>query len=162
MTPTTGSATVFNMPYCELTEPARRVGVLMDGVGVNAAHTGRRHLQICAKPRVSRRHVSTRSWIWWRSVTPRIAPCGTGRAACASGSHWLPLCSATRSFWCWTSRPMASTPTACAGFARSCRAFAAEGRTVLVSSHILAEIEQTVDDVVVLQRNLRFVVHCRN
>jgi ABC-2 type transport system ATP-binding protein len=32
------------------------------------------------------------------------------------------------------------------------RSFAAEGRTVLVSSHVLSEVQQTVDDVVVISR----------
>jgi ABC-2 type transport system ATP-binding protein len=32
------------------------------------------------------------------------------------------------------------------------RSLAAEGRTVLVSSHILAEVAQTVDDIVVISR----------
>jgi ABC-2 type transport system ATP-binding protein len=32
------------------------------------------------------------------------------------------------------------------------RSFAAEGRTVLVSSHLLAEVEQTVDRVVIINR----------
>ena len=32
------------------------------------------------------------------------------------------------------------------------RALAAEGRTVLVSSHVLGEVQQTVDDVVVIAR----------
>lgn len=33
---------------------------------------------------------------------------------------------------------------------------AADGTTVLLSSHMLAEVEQTVDDVVILQQSLRF------
>jgi ABC-2 type transport system ATP-binding protein len=32
------------------------------------------------------------------------------------------------------------------------RALAAEGRTVLISSHVLSEVQQTVDDVVVISR----------
>ena len=36
------------------------------------------------------------------------------------------------------------------------RSLADEGRTILVSSHLLAEVEQTVDDVVILQRTLRY------
>jgi ABC-2 type transport system ATP-binding protein len=32
------------------------------------------------------------------------------------------------------------------------RALAAEGRTILVSSHVLSEVEQTVDDVVIIAR----------
>ena len=39
------------------------------------------------------------------------------------------------------------------------RRFAAEGRTVLVSSHNLAEVEQTVDDVVVVAHG-RLRAHC--
>ena len=37
------------------------------------------------------------------------------------------------------------------------RAFAAEGRTVLISSHHLAEVEETVDEVVIINRG-RLVV----
>jgi ABC-2 type transport system ATP-binding protein len=36
------------------------------------------------------------------------------------------------------------------------RSLAAEGRTILLSSHQLAEVAQTVDDVVILQRTLRY------
>src|SRR5204862_3337373 len=35
------------------------------------------------------------------------------------------------------------------------RGAAADGRTVLVSSHVLSEVEQTVDDVVVIHRGRR-------
>ena len=34
------------------------------------------------------------------------------------------------------------------------RAFAAEGRTVLISSHVLSEVQHTVDDVVILHERL--------
>jgi ABC-2 type transport system ATP-binding protein len=36
------------------------------------------------------------------------------------------------------------------------RSLADEGRTVLVSSHILAEVEQMADDIVILQKTLRY------
>ena len=39
------------------------------------------------------------------------------------------------------------------------RSFAAEGRTVLVSSHLLAEVQQSVDDVVVINHG-RLVARC--
>ena len=38
------------------------------------------------------------------------------------------------------------------------RSLAAEGRTMLVSSHVLAEVAQTVDDVVIIHRG-RLVTH---
>jgi ABC-2 type transport system ATP-binding protein len=39
-----------------------------------------------------------------------------------------------------------------------CRDLAAEGRTVVFSSHVLAEVEQTVDEVLVLSRG-RLLAH---
>ena len=49
-----------------------------------------------------------------------------------------------------TSRPTASTRRASAGCATSCARSRSEGRTVLVSSHLLAEVAQTADDLVVI------------
>ncbi len=43
-------------------------------------------------------------------------------------------------------------PAGIAWLRRFLRALAAEGRTVLVSSHVLSEVQQTVDDVVVIAR----------
>jgi ABC-type uncharacterized transport system ATPase subunit len=50
------------------------------------------------------------------------------------------------------SRQTGSIRKACAGRATSCGAFATGGRTVLVSSHVLAEVAQTVDQVLILVR----------
>jgi ABC-2 type transport system ATP-binding protein len=89
--PTSGAATVFGVPYERLTNPARRVGVHMDGLGFETGMTGRRHLQICAVAAdappiraaphattcarsrrwpVCRPPVSTRCWTWSGSPTP--------------------------------------------------------------------------------------------
>ena len=46
---------------------------------------------------------------------------------------------------------MDSTRKACAGCATT-RSFAAEGKTVLVSSHVLAEVQQSVDQVVIINK----------
>ncbi len=43
-------------------------------------------------------------------------------------------------------------PRACAGCATSCARSRRDGRTVFVSSHHLAEVAQTVDDVVIINR----------
>ena len=52
---------------------------------------------------------------------------------------------------CWTSRRTGSTRRDQVA-ARSLRSLAAEGRTILVSSHVLAEVAQTADDVVIIHR----------
>ncbi|MBG9885154.1 hypothetical protein ABE10_00845, partial [Bacillus toyonensis] len=46
--PTSGSATVFGRRFRDLPDPARTVGVHMDGLGFEAGITGRRHLEILA------------------------------------------------------------------------------------------------------------------
>ena len=56
----------------------------------------------------------------------------------------------TRSCSSSTSRPTGSTRRACAGCATSCARSPAEGHTVLVSSHVLAEVAQTVDHVLII------------
>ena len=56
------------------------------------------------------------------------------------------------------SPPTASTPKASTGCRDFLHAYAASGRSVLVSSHLLAEVAQTVDDVVVLAGG-RLVAH---
>ncbi len=61
--------------------------------------------------------------------------------------------------WCSTSPPTASTPRGSPGCARLLRHHAAQGRTVLISSHVLSEVEQTVDDVVIIDRG-RLVRAC--
>lgn len=50
------------------------------------------------------------------------------------------------------SRPTAWIPKACAGCVTSCAARPPGGRAVLVSSHLLAEVAQTVDHLVVIDR----------
>ena len=45
-----------------------------------------------------------------------------------------------------------STPRVCAGCATFVRGLAAEGRTVLLSSHLMSEMAQTADHLIVLGR----------
>ena len=84
--------------------------------------------------------------------TRRIVGSAATRWGCASGSAWRPRCWRTRPRSCSTSRPTASIPRASCGCASLLRAFADEGRTVLVSSHVLTEVQHTVDDVVIIAR----------
>ena len=64
--------------------------------------------------------------------------CARTRSACASGSAWPACCSASRTRSSSTSRPTASTPRASAGSATCCVHLAGQGKTVLVSSHLLS------------------------
>ena len=69
--------------------------------------------------------------------------------ACASGSAWQPRSWVTLRSSSSTSRRTASTPRASGGCAASC-ATSDEGKTILVSSHMLQEVQQTADDIVII------------
>jgi|SRR5579883_1183940 len=154
--PTSGSATVFGVPYRELVDPARRVGVTMDGVGVNPSYTGRRHLEICARA----------TGITRARVDEVLDLVEIGDAADRAVRHWstgmrqrLSLATALLGdpeLLVLDEPANGLDPDGVRWLRTLLRSFAAEGRTVLLSSHLLAEIEQTVDDVVVLQCTLRF------
>ena len=106
----------------------------------------------------SRRRAASRPRGWMRcscspgSRRPRIAGSAASRWGC--GSVWAshPRCSATPECSCSTSRSTGSTPRASAGSATGCGCSPSQGRTVLVSSHLLSEVQQTVDRVVIISR----------
>ena len=103
--------------------------------------TARNHLRDRRGGRRHRRERgSTRCSARSASPTRPTAGSAASRSACASGSASPARCSATRGCWSSTSRPTASTRRASAGCAASCAPTPREGRTVLVSSHLLAEV----------------------
>ena len=86
-----------------------------------------------------------------RGASRRSAP-RPSRWAWASGSASPARCSATRRSCCSTSRSTAWTPRASSGCAHLLKSLAAEGRAVLVSSHLMAEMALTADHLVVIGR----------
>ncbi len=155
---TSGSATVAGCPYRSLDEPIRRVGAVLEG---SSFHPGRRaadHLRVLAAAaalppqRVDEvlaqvgltdtadRRVKGFSLGMRQRLSLAAALLGDPRVLILDepangldpeGIHWL---------------------------RRFLRAFADEGGTVLVSSHVLAEVAQTVDQVVIIARG-RLVSH---
>ena len=105
--------------------------------------------------RRQRRRASTRCSSWSASRPRRASGPAATPWACASGSGSPRPCWATRRCSCWTSRPTAWTPRASGGCAVPAPP-QPQGKTILVSSHMLSEVEQTVDDVVIIA-NGRFV-----
>ncbi|MBO3663648.1 ABC transporter ATP-binding protein [Microbacterium stercoris] len=154
--PTSGTASVFGGPFHALANPARRVGVHMDGLGFETGITARRHLeiyrlaagmprgrvdevleQVDLAPHASKR-VKQFSTGMWQRLGLATAVIGDpellvldepANGLDPSGIRWL------------------------RGFVRS---FADRGGAVLISSHQLAELEQTVDEVVVMRRSVLY------
>lgn len=152
--PTGGTALVDGVPFRSLLQPSAHVGVQMDGFGFEVGITARRHLEIARlavgapRRRVdevldevgladdARRRVKTFS----TGMVQRL-----GLAAALIGSpRTLVLDEPSNGL----------DPDGIRWLRRYLRAFAAAGGTVLVSSHQLAELQNTVDEVVILQRSV--------
>ena len=148
--PTSGSATIDGQPYAQLADPARHVGAVLETTGFHPGRRARDHLRVLAAAgglpsarvdevlgQVGLAEAANRR-VKGFSLGMRqrlgLASALLGRPAVLildepangldpEGVHWL------RQFL---------------------RGFADNGGTVLVSSHLLAEVAQTVDEVVII------------
>jgi len=147
-----GRATVLGSPYSSLTDPARTVGASLEVSSFHPGRSGRSHLRsLCAMASLPYSRVDEvldlvelgsasgkRAGKYSMGMRQRLALAATllgdpqilvldepANGLDPQGIRWL------REFL---------------------RGRAAEGLTVLISSHVLAEVSQTVDDVVVIHR----------
>jgi ABC-2 type transport system ATP-binding protein len=156
--PCSGTATIDGRPYAELRDPLRSIGAMVDPNIFHPRRTGRNALRVIARaadiPETRVDHVLALVGLT-NAARRRTGGYSTGmrqRLALAAallgdpdtlvldepangldpeGVHWL------------------------RGLIKS---LAAEGRTVFVSSHILAELAQTIDDVVIIAQG-RLITH---
>ncbi|MFF5401778.1 ABC transporter ATP-binding protein [Streptomyces misionensis] len=154
--PTAGRATVFGHPYAQLPRAAHRVGVGMDGIGPSNAATGRGDLNIWAKTLgLGRSRVE--------QVLERVGLADDAHRKLRGFStgmrqrHALATALLADPELLILDEPANGLdPDGIRWLRRFLRSLADEGRTVLLSSHLLAEVEQTADDIVILQRTLRY------
>ena len=156
--PTAGQALVFGRRYRELAEPIRRVGAVLESTDYHPSRSGRDHLRMLALAaslppsrveevlelveltKASSRRVRTYSL----GMRQRL-----GVAAALLGDPELLI----------LDEPANGLDPAGVRWLRTfLQTLAAEGRTVLVSSHLLAEVAQTVDQVVIIDRG-RLLAH---
>jgi len=148
--PTRGTALLFGRHYVEIANPATRVGAVLEATDFHPGRSGREHLLMlaCAAKLPARRvdevletvsltkAAKRRVGGYSMGMRQRLGLAGAllgdpellildepANGLDPEGVHWL------REFL---------------------RGFAAAGRTVFVSSHVLAEVAQTVDDVVII------------
>jgi ABC-2 type transport system ATP-binding protein len=154
--PTSGSATVFGRPYQDLPRAAHRVGVSMDGLGWTPGATGRGELRIWCRTLglPSRRVDEVLDLVGLADGADRkVKGYSTGmRQRLALATALL----ADPELLVLDEPANGLDPEGIRWLRTTLRSLAGQGRTVLLSSHMLAEVEQTVDDVVVLERTLRF------
>ena len=150
--PTSGLATINGLPFDRLRNPARVVGALLEAQGFHPSRTARAHLlvyaaaigapdqrvehvlQLVGLDAAGNRKVGGYSLGMRQRLALATALLGDPRVLILDEpSNGL-------------------DPEGIAWLRTFIRGFAASGRTVLISSHILAEIEQTIDHVVIISQ----------
>jgi ABC-2 type transport system ATP-binding protein len=150
--PTSGRATVLGRPYAELDQPARRVGANLEIAGAHPGRKGRDHLRaLAAMARLPASRVD--------EVLKLVELDGAGNRR--AGKYSLGMRQRLGLAATLLGDPEVLVldepangldPQGIRWLRDFLRSMAAEGRTVLISSHVLAEVAQTVDDVVVIHR----------
>ena len=150
--PSSGRALVFGEPYAQLAQPSRRIGAALESTDFHPGRSGRDHLRMLAqaggigRSRVedvlklvelqdaAGRRVKTYSL----GMRQRL-----GLAATLLGDPELLI----------LDEPANGLDPGGVRWLRDfLRDFAADRRTVLISSHVLAEVAQTVDQVLIINR----------
>jgi ABC-2 type transport system ATP-binding protein len=148
--PTSGSATIEGRRYRELAHPVQTVGALLDGDDLHAGRSGRNHLRVLARAagvgpaRVEellelvelKAAGDRRAGGYSMGMRQRL-----GLAAALLGDPRVLVLDEPAN---------GLDPQGIRWLRDFLRSLAGEGRAILISSHVLAEISQIADDVVVI------------
>jgi ABC-2 type transport system ATP-binding protein len=155
--PTHGRGLVFGQPYSELERPAARVGALLEAADLHPGRSGRDHLQVLA-PVVHASSSRVDDLLALVELTDaadrRVGGYSLGMrqrlglAAALLGDPELLILDEPAN---------GLDPEGVRWLRDFLRDFAVRGRTVLISSHHLAEVAQMVDQVLIINRG-RLVV----
>jgi ABC-2 type transport system ATP-binding protein len=152
VTPDSGHATIGGRGYRELTRPNDQVGAVLEATGFHPARSGRRHLRtyctVNGYPRARADELLDLVGLT-ASADRRVGTYSLGmrqRLALATALLGDP------GVLVLDEPANGLDPEGIVWMRRRLRDFAAEGRTVLVSSHVLSEMQQLVDHVVIIDR----------
>lgn len=157
--PTSGSATILGRPYQDLPNPAAVVGTLLDASAQHAGRTGREVLTLAAIA-VGRPRARVEEMLDLVGLTPQEArrrlrhySLGMrqrlGIAQALIGDPQVLILDEPAN---------GLDPQGIHWMRELLRGFADDGRTVLLSSHLLHEVEQIADDLVLIGRG-RILAH---
>jgi ABC-2 type transport system ATP-binding protein len=157
--PTSGTVTIGGRPYAQLDWPMREVGALLEARAVHGGRTARSHLLSLAQTNgISRRRVDEvlgivglgdvagkRSKGFSLGMSQRL-----GIAAALLGDPQILM---------FDEPVNGLDPEGILWIRTLMRTLAGQGRTVLVSSHLMAEMEHTADHLIVIGRG-RLIADC--
>jgi ABC-2 type transport system ATP-binding protein len=156
--PTKGTATIMGRPYRSLDEPSVQVGAVLEATGFHPTRSGRNHLRVLATAtgvadsRIDEvlALVKLEQWASRKVKTYSLGMRQRLSLACAllGDPEVLVLDEPANGL----------DPEGIRWLRDLLRSLSAQGRTILISSHVLAEIAQTVDDVAIIQKG-RLIAH---
>jgi ABC-2 type transport system ATP-binding protein len=157
VTPSVGSATIGGKAYGELRDPLRQVGAMLEAAA-HPARSARNHLRVlAAEARVPRSRVDE-----LLDLVELGSAAGRRVGEFSLGMHQrLGLAGALigdPGILVLDEPANGLDPEGIRWLRDFLRALAGEGRTILLSSHVLAEVAQTADEAVVINHG-RLVVH---
>jgi len=150
--PSGGRALVFDRPYAEVARPALRIGAVLEATDFHPGRSGRDHLRTLSRSvglPDTRADEALRRVELEQAARRRVKGYSLGMrqrlglAAALLGDPELLILDEPAN---------GLDPEGVRWLRDFLRDFAAGGRTVLVSSHVLAEIAQTVDQVLIVNR----------
>ena len=157
-TPTAGDATIGDSRYCGLTRPIRRVGAVLEGSAAHRGRTGRDHLRIiCRAGGVPLERADEVLALVGLTAAARRPFKGyslgmrqrLGIAAALIGNPQVLILDEPAN---------GLDPEGIRWLRDLLRGLADQGRTILVSSHLLAEVQALADDLVIIAAG-RLVAH---
>ena len=152
VTPTTGTTTIGGRTYDRIPAPMRVVGAALEATGFHPSRTARNHLRVLALAGGidAARVAATLHQVGLdEAADRRVGGFSLGMrqrlqlAAAMLGDPGVLILDEPAN---------GLDPEGIAWLRGFLRHLASQGRTVLVSSHVLAEVEQTVEDVVIVAR----------
>ena len=150
--PTSGAATVHGQPFTTLRDPVHTVGAVLDGGMLHPGRSGRNHLRTLAKAAgIGNQRVEELLELVALSDAAHRRAGGyslgmrqrLGLAAALLGDPKVLVLDEPAN---------GLDPQGIRWLRDFLRTLASEGRAILVSSHVLAEVSQTADDVVVINK----------
>ncbi|TCC30729.1 ABC transporter ATP-binding protein [Kribbella speibonae] len=150
--PTAGSATIGGLRYVDLPQPSSSVGAVLEASSFHPARSARNHLRVLCVVNgypASRADEVLDQVGLTRDADRKLRGYSTGMrqrlglAAALLGDPGVLVLDEPAN---------GLDPEGIAWLRAFLRRLAADGRTVLISSHVLSEVEQTVDDIVIIDK----------